>query len=102
MMTVIAKLKIRAGADADFEAAARDMIAHVKANEPGTIVYLCHRSTADPTVYAFYEVYADQGAFAAHGGSPAMQAFFKKMGGLLDGRPEIELYEEIGGKRPNA
>ena len=99
MLTVIATLKIKADKTAAFEDEAKKMIAHVQENEPGTQTYVCHRSTADPTVYVFYEVYADQAAFATHGGSPAMQAFFGAMPGIVDGRPEIAMYEEIARKR---
>lgn len=99
MLTVIAKLKVKPNGVETFEAEARIMIAHVEANEPGTQTYICLRSTADPTEYVFYEVYSDQAAFATHGGSPAMQKFFAAMGGILDGRPEIVMYEAIGGKR---
>jgi quinol monooxygenase YgiN len=99
MLTVIATLKVKADKTAAFEDEARKMIAHVQANEPGTQTYICHRSTADPTTYVFYEVYADQAAFAAHGGSPAMQAFFAAMRGIVDGRPEIAMYEAIAAKR---
>jgi quinol monooxygenase YgiN len=98
MLTVIAKLKVKADQTATFEDEARKMIAHVQANEPGTLRYVCHRSTADPTVYLIYEVYEDQAAFATHGGSSAMQAFFGAMRGVLDGRPELEMYEAIAGK----
>ncbi len=95
MLTVIATLKVKADKTTAFEDEARKMTAHVQANEPGTKTYICHRSTADPTVYVFYEVYADQAAFAQHGGSAAMQAFFGAMRGIVDGRPEIAMYEEI-------
>ena len=98
MLTVVAKLKVKADLAATFEEEARKLIAHVQANEPGTQSYILHRSTADPTVYLFYEVYADQAAFATHGGSPAMQAFFGAMRGVLDGRPELEMYEAIASK----
>jgi quinol monooxygenase YgiN len=97
MLTVIAKLKVKPDRAADFEAEARKMLAHVKANEPGTLTYICHRSTGDPGTYLFYEVYRDQAAFAVHGGSEAMQAFFAAMPGLLDGRPELEMYEAVAG-----
>ena len=63
-MTVIAKLKVRPGKEAEFERAAREMVAHVKAAEPGTLTYVLHRSAADPTVFAFYEVYAGDEPFA--------------------------------------
>ena len=95
MLTVIAKLKVKPDQAETFEAEAKKMIAHVKANEPGTLSYLLHRSTADATTYLFYEVYEDQAAFALHGGSPAMQAFFGAMKGVLDGRPELEMYEAV-------
>ncbi|MBI4514267.1 MAG: antibiotic biosynthesis monooxygenase [Deltaproteobacteria bacterium] len=99
MMTVIAKLKVQAGSEGAFRQAADKMIAHVKANEAGTPVYILHRSTGDPSEFMFYEVYADQAAFAAHGGSEAMQQFFGAVGGLLEGRPEITMWEELAGKK---
>jgi len=99
MLTVIAKLKVKADKAAAFEAEARTMIAHVEANEPGTRTYVCNRSTSDPTVYVFYEEYVDQAAFAVHGGSAAMQAFFGAMPGILDGRPELEMYETVAARR---
>ncbi len=98
MLTVIARIKVKADRAAAFEDEARKMVAHVQANEPGTLVYACHRSTADPTVYVFYEVYRDQAAFALHGGSPAMQAFFGALGGIVDGRPTIEMFEDVAAK----
>lgn len=98
MLTVIAKLKVKADQASAFEAEAEKMLAHVRANEPGTLTYTVHRSTGDPTVYLFYEVYRDQAAFAQHGGSPAMQSFFGAMPSILDGRPELEMYESFAAK----
>ena len=98
MLTVIAKLKVKPDHAETFEAEAKKLIAHVKANEPGTLSYILHRSTADATTYLFYEVYEDQTAFALHGGSPAMQAFFGSMKGVLDGRPELEMYEAVAAR----
>jgi len=99
MVTVIAKLKVKAGSEAAFREAADKMIVHVKANEPGTLRYILHRATGDPTEFVFYEVYADQAALATHGSSEPMQQFFGAAGGLLDGRPDITLYEELAGKQ---
>lgn len=98
-ITVIAKVKVKAGNEAKFQAEAEKMIEHVTANEPDTLSYLLHRAQGDPTQFVFYEVYADQAALATHGGSQPMQQFFGAIGGILDGRPEISLYEELGGKR---
>jgi quinol monooxygenase YgiN len=98
MLTVIAKIKVKADKAETFEAEAQKMLAHVRANEPGTLTYTLHRSTADATTYVFYEVYENQAAFAQHGGSPAMAAFFGAMNGVVDGRPELEMYEAIASK----
>ena len=98
-MTVVAKLKVQQGKEGAFQAEAEKMIAHVKANEPGTEKYILYRSTADPTEFLVYEIYADPAAFASHGNSPAMQQFFGAVGGLMAGRPEILMYEELGGKK---
>ena len=99
MLTVIAKLKVQAGNESAFQQAANEMIAYVTAHEPGTVRYVLHRAIADPTEFVFYEVYADQAAFAAHGGSEQMQKFFGAVGGLLAGRPDIVMYEALGGKQ---
>jgi quinol monooxygenase YgiN len=99
MVTVIATLKVKSGSEAAMEKAAREMIAHVKAHEPGTLTYILHRSSGDPTEFVFYEVYANQEAFATHGGSEQMQKFFGLVGGQLEGRPEIKMYEQIDGKK---
>ncbi|MFQ5665267.1 MAG: putative quinol monooxygenase [Candidatus Binatia bacterium] len=98
-MTVIATLKVQAGSEAAFQQAADKMIAHVKAHEPGTLTYVLNRSRSDPTEFAFYEVYADEAAFTAHGASAAMQEFFGAVGTLLDGQPVIKTYEEVAGKK---
>jgi quinol monooxygenase YgiN len=98
-MIVIATLKVQPGKEDDFIAAAKKMIDYVNANEPGTTTYPLNRSQADPTTFVFYEVYADQAAFAAHGGSPAMAEFFGAAGTLLAGRPDIAMFEEIAAKR---
>jgi quinol monooxygenase YgiN len=98
MLTVVAKLKVKAEKTEAFEAEARKMIAHVKENEPGTLTYVLHKSTGEAGSYLFYEVYQDQAAFAVHGGSPAMQAFFGAMGGVLEGRPELTMYETVMAK----
>ena len=46
-ITVIAKLKVQPGKEAEFEAAAKQMIATVKESEPGTLSYVLHKNTKD-------------------------------------------------------
>ena len=99
MITVVATIKLQEGKEGAFRQEAEKMVAHVKANGPGTLVYVLYQSTSDPTEFMFFETYSDQGAFSAHGASDSMRHFFGAMGGLVAGRPEIKMYNEIGGKK---
>jgi quinol monooxygenase YgiN len=97
-ITVIAKLKVQPGKEAEFEAAGKEMIATVKTSEPGTLAYILHKNTKDPTEFTYYEVYQDQAAFESHGKTDHMRAFGGKIGGLLAGRPEIAILSEVARK----
>ena len=97
-MVVVAKIKVKAGSEARAEEAFRKQIDYVTREEPKTLVYRMHRGRKDPTAFLFYEKYADADAFDRHGKSSAMQELFRMLTPLLDGPPQIELYEELGGK----
>lgn len=98
-MIVVAKVKARSGSEAQLEALFRRHIEHVRREEPGTLVYVLHRSRKDPTTFVFYERYEDAAAFDRHGKSAAMQALYRDLTPLLDGPPTIDLLDEIDGKR---
>ena len=98
-MIVVAKLKVKPGSEAAAEAAFRKQIDYVSREEPKTLVYRMHRGRKDPTAFLFYEEYADAEAFDRHGKSSAMQELFRTLTPLLDGAPQIELYDDLGGKR---
>ena len=66
-ISLIAKLKVQPGKEAEFEAAAKEMIATVRTAEPGTLAYILHKNSKDPTEFIYYELYQDQAAFDAHG-----------------------------------
>jgi quinol monooxygenase YgiN len=94
-VTVVAKIKAKAGSEAEVEKAFREMIGNVRAKEPDTLVYTLHRSAQDPTVFVFYEVYKDQAALDAHGKTDHMKALGAKIGPHLDGRPSIDVLTEV-------
>jgi quinol monooxygenase YgiN len=98
-MVVVAKVKIKAGKEAEAEAAFRRQIDAVTRNEPGTLLYVFHRSRKDPSTFLFYEKYVDDAAFDRHGKSAWMQELFKTLQPILEGPPAIDLYDELGGKR---
>ena len=99
MMTIIAKMKIKAGKEGDAERALLDMVEYVRANEPGTVRYTLHRAIGDATQLLMYEQYASQEAVDTHGTSARIQQLFATLGPLLDGQPSIEMFNEVGGKK---
>lgn len=42
----------------------------IRAHEPGTLIYACHRVEGQPLRRVFYELYRDKAAFDAHEAAP--------------------------------
>ena len=95
-MIVVAKLKAKSGEEKKMEEALRNLVSKVKAEE-GTLVYTLHRSQKDPTRFLFYEKYKDAEALKAHSQTSYFKESFGVWQGLLDGAPEIEIYDEVAG-----
>ena len=93
-MIVVAKLKAKTGEEAKMEEALRAMVAKV-AQEQGTLTYTLHRAQQDPSVFLFYEKYEDAAAFKAHSSTPYFKELFGALQSLLEGAPEIEMYDEL-------
>ena len=92
MIGVVAKLKIAEGKEAEFETIAKDLMAQVKANEPGCLTYQLYKSNKDANTYIFMEQYSSQEALKAHGQTDYFKASGPKLGPCLAGAPEIEYY----------
>jgi len=98
MITIIARLKIKPGNEAEAEKAATEMAAAVEANEPGAVAYLMHRSQRDPTDITVFEVYADTEAFSAHGQTAHMATLQSKLAQVADlSAGKIERLERFAG-----
>ena len=69
MIGIIAKLTIKPGTNADFEATMKALQAKVRADEPGNKLYALHK-TAESSVYVMLERYDDQAALDAHRAAP--------------------------------
>lgn len=95
MITIIAKIKVKEGKEEAMKEAMKEAAQKVQANEPGNLAYIPHQSQADPTVFLFYEKYKDQEALESHRQQDHYKDFARKIGGLVDGRPEIDFYTEI-------
>ena len=93
-MVVVAKLKAKAGEEAKMEKALRGMVAKV-AQEQGTLTYTLHQAQQDPCVFLVYEKYKDAAALKTHSSTPYFKELFNVLKLLLDGAPEIEMYDEL-------
>ncbi|HEY6715256.1 MAG TPA: antibiotic biosynthesis monooxygenase [Reyranella sp.] len=94
MLGVIAKLTIKPGTNADFEATMKALQARVRADEPGNKLYALHK-TADVNVYVMLERYDDQAALEAHRAAAHFKEIGRKLGDYLAGRPDVQVMEEV-------
>ena len=97
-MVVVVALKVKSGKEKEFENAMREMIAKVEPEE-GTLAYIFHRSQHKPGEFLMYEKYKDKSAFDHHSVTPYFAELFGKIGPLLAGEPNIEMYDEIAAKK---
>ncbi|MEM9669778.1 MAG: putative quinol monooxygenase [Pseudomonadota bacterium] len=95
MIGVVAALEVQDGKQADFETAAKDLMAKVKANEPGCLTYQLYKQKGSDTSYIFMEQYASQDALDSHGKTEYFQAAMPTIGGCLAGAPDIKYYNIV-------
>lgn len=91
----IATLKVREGKDAEFTAAAKDLMAAVRANEPGNKLYQFFKSRKDANTYVVLEIYDNDEAAKAHTKSDHFRTLGPKLGAFMDGPPDVHYLESI-------
>jgi quinol monooxygenase YgiN len=94
MLGLVATIKVKPGTGAQFEAVAKELVAEVRANEPGCKLYVLHRAEAEDT-YVFLERYVDAAAVEAHRETDYFKTLGRKMGEFMAGPPEIVRLTEI-------
>jgi quinol monooxygenase YgiN len=87
-VALIVTLKVQDGKQADFEAALKDLVSQVRANEKDTHYYTFTRKKGSTTEYVMLEEYASYDAIKAHEGTQYFLAALPKLGPCLDGAPE--------------
>ena len=95
MIGVVATLKIQDGKQGDFEAVAKDLMAKVKANEPGCTTYQLYKAKGSDDTYIFMEQYASKEALEAHGKTEYFKAAGPSLGACLAGAPDIQYYDIV-------
>jgi len=71
----IAHYQVKAGAVEKVKKAIEEFVAYVKANEPGTQMYVAWQLKKDPTRFAHLFIFKDEAAHKAHGKSIAVKKF---------------------------
>jgi quinol monooxygenase YgiN len=93
MPSVVATLKVREDKIEEAKKLFQELASGVNANEPGTLAYIPHQRKDDPSVFIFYEKYENEEALKTHQGNLAQHG--ARFAGILAGRPEIAVVDEI-------
>ena len=94
MIVVAAKLKAVEGKGDELEQEFRKLIPKVL-KDPGAISYVVHRKVDAPNEFLVYEKYESREALKFHGSTEHFKEFSKAIASMLDGRPEVGIYNEL-------
>ena len=72
---IIAQYRVRSSGIEKVRSAVEEFTAYVKANEPGTQMYIAWQQNDDPTRFVHFFIFANEEAQAAHGRSQAVERF---------------------------
>ncbi len=98
MITVLARFEMIEGKEIDVVEAVRKMVAAVRANEPGCLMYTASRGKVNGREIYFFEIYADEKAYQDHAGTDHMGEMRKAMDGAIDrGTFNVESLGQIAG-----
>src|ERR1700674_4279694 len=94
VLTVVAKIRAAKDKGDALAALLSEQAAVVRNAEPGCLVYRVHRSTKDPELFLFYEMYVRDAAFDLHRKAPHLAAYRQRREkeGLTDGAVEVEIF----------
>ena len=94
MIVVAAKLKAVEGKGDELEQEFRKLVPKVL-KDPGAIAYVVHRKVDAPNEFLVYEKYENTEALKLHGSTEHFKDFSRTIASLLDGRPEVGVYNEL-------
>ena len=92
---LLATITVQEGKNAEFEKVFLELAAQVRANEPGNIFYILHRSKSNPQVYKVMEQYQSAEALEAHGKADYFRQANKLLGTMVAAAPEIEVLDTV-------
>lgn len=94
---LVVRFELLDGHEDAFDALVAETLALIRAEEPGTVVYVVHRELGAPAVRVFYELYRDETAFETHEAQPHVAHFLAERGQHLRSDPEVWRVRPFGG-----
>lgn len=97
LVTVVARIRATRGKGDALATLLAEQAAAVRKAEPGCLVYRPHRSTADPDLFLFYEMYESDAAFELHKEAPHLAAYRERREreGLVEGAADVQIYRPL-------
>src|SRR6266478_7569720 len=92
----IAEYRVRKSGIDKVKRAIQEFVPYVKANEPGTRMYLAWQQKEDPTRFVHFFIFEDEAAHKAHSKSEAVKRFETAY------RPELAGGDSRGDRRGSA
>jgi len=91
--------RVRPSAVNKVKQAIQEFVEYVRANEPGTLMYLAWQKESDPTHFLHLFIFADEAAQTRHGQSEAVRRFESIYSPeLVGGEVAFTDYELVSGK----
>ena len=95
----IAEYRVRQSGVEKVKRAIEEFVPYVKANEPGTRIYLAWQQKNDPARFVHFFIFEDEAAHKAHGQSEAVKRFEAAYRPELDGGDVVFTdYHLVAGK----
>jgi quinol monooxygenase YgiN len=95
IQSIVATIKVKPGQEAQFQAVALRLVAAVRANEPGCLLYTLSKGE-DASTFVFMERYESQDAMKAHRGTDHFRTIGREMGAFMEGAPSVVRMVELG------
>lgn len=95
MMTFLARMKVKAGKEADFIRIATELTKKVRELEPETTAYEFFRLRDDPRGFAVYEQFTNEKAEEAHRNTPHFHALAPGLIECIDGTYHREFLDPL-------
>ncbi len=94
MISLVVKLPLKEGKAAEFTEAFKEIAIGV-ATEEGNLLYSLNFAGNAPDTAVIMERYTDQAALTAHSQADYFKAFNAAIGGLVGGKPDMMIMEEV-------